>query len=85
MQLVILFMGAAEGTFDFDLELKKRSSVATILGKNSYTFNWIPMESLPPRRLRLAAAAAPHQTQNLHVLMGFVFCQPVRADVQILE
>ena len=35
-------MGAAEGTFDFDLELKKRSSVATILDKNSYTFNWIP-------------------------------------------
>ena len=35
-------MGAAEGTFDFDLDLKKRSSVATILDKNSYTFNWIP-------------------------------------------
>ena len=26
-------MGAAEGTFDFDLELKKRSSLATILDK----------------------------------------------------
>ena len=35
-------MGAAEGTCDFDLELKKRSSVATILDKNSYTSNWIP-------------------------------------------
>ena len=35
-------MGAAEGSFDFDLELKKRSSVATISDKNSYTFNWIP-------------------------------------------
>ena len=35
-------MDAAEGTFDFDLELKKRSFLATILDKNSYTFNWIP-------------------------------------------
>ena len=35
-------MGVAEGTFDFDLELKKRSSLATILDKNSYTSNWIP-------------------------------------------
>ena len=35
-------MGAAEGTFDFDLELKKRSSLVTILDKNSYSFNWIP-------------------------------------------
>ena len=35
-------MGAAEGTIDFYLELKKRSSVGTILDKNSYTFNWIP-------------------------------------------
>ena len=35
-------MGASEGTFDFDLELKKRSSLATILDKNSYTFYWIP-------------------------------------------
>ena len=38
MELVILWMGAAEGTFDFDLELKKRSSLATILDKNSFTF-----------------------------------------------
>ena len=30
MQLVILWMGAAEGIFDFDLELKNRSSLATI-------------------------------------------------------
>ena len=36
-------MGAAEGTFDFDLELKKRSSEAAILDKISYTFNWIPL------------------------------------------
>ena len=36
-------MVTAEGTFDFDLELKKRSSLATILDKNSYTFNWIPI------------------------------------------
>ena len=42
MQLVILWMGAAEGIFDFDLELKKRSSLATILDKNSYSFNGIP-------------------------------------------
>ena len=31
-------MGAAEGTFEFYLELKKRSSVAKNLDKNSYTF-----------------------------------------------
>ena len=43
MQLVILWMGSAEGTFDFDLESKKRSSLETILDKNSYTFNWIPL------------------------------------------
>ena len=36
-------MGVAEGIFDFDLELKERSSLATILDKNSYTFNWIPL------------------------------------------
>ena len=42
MQLVIPWMGAAEGTFDFDFESKKRSSSATILDYNSYTFNWIP-------------------------------------------
>ena len=42
MQVVILWIGAAEGTFDFDLELKKRSFLATILDKNSYTFNSIP-------------------------------------------
>ena len=30
-------MGAAEGTFDFDLELKKISSLATILDRNSNT------------------------------------------------
>ena len=36
-------MCVAEGIFDFDLELKKRSSLATILGKNSYTFDWIPI------------------------------------------
>ena len=35
-------MGAADVTFGFNLELKKRSSSATILDKNSYTFNWIP-------------------------------------------
>ena len=28
-------MGAAEGTFDFDLELKKISSLAKILDKNT--------------------------------------------------
>ena len=38
-------MGAAEGTFDFDLELKKRSPLATILDKNSYTFDWIPKKT----------------------------------------
>ena len=37
-------MGAAEVTFDFDLELKKRSSLATILDQNSYTFNWMPKQ-----------------------------------------
>ena len=42
MQLMILWMGAAEGTFKFDLELKKWSSIALILDKNSYTLNWIP-------------------------------------------
>ena len=36
-------MGAAEGTFYFDLILKKRSSLATILDQNSFTFNWIPI------------------------------------------
>ena len=41
MQLVILWMSAAEGTFGFDRELKKRSSLATVLDKNSYIFNWI--------------------------------------------
>ena len=50
MQLVILRMGAAEGTFDFDLELKKRSSLATILDKNSYTFDWIPWQCLASGR-----------------------------------
>ena len=41
--------GAAEGTFDFDLELRKKSFLATILDKNSSTFNRIPFlpESLP--------------------------------------
>ena len=34
-------MGATKGTFDFDIELKKRSSLTTILD-NSYTFNIIP-------------------------------------------
>ena len=43
IQFVNLWMFAAEGTFDFDLELKKRSSLVTILDKNSYTFNWIPI------------------------------------------
>ena len=43
MQLVILWMGVAEGTFGFDLELKKRSSLVTISDKISYTFNWIPI------------------------------------------
>ena len=36
---------AAEGTFDFDLELKKRSSVESILDKNRYTFYWISAQS----------------------------------------
>ena len=36
---------AAEGIFDFYLKLKKRSSVETILDKNSYTFFWIPAQS----------------------------------------
>ena len=35
--------GCAEGTFDFDLELKKRSSLGTILDNNHYTLNWIPV------------------------------------------
>ena len=35
-------MGPAEVTFDFDLKLKERSFIATILEKNSNTFNWIP-------------------------------------------
>ena len=42
-------MCAAEGTFDFYLELKKTSSVATILDKNSYTFKWIPCYMTPQR------------------------------------
>ena len=42
MQLVILWNAAAEGTFDSDLEMKKRSSLMTILDENSYTFYWIP-------------------------------------------
>ena len=33
-------MDDAEVTFDFDLELKKRSSLA-IFDKNNYTFTWI--------------------------------------------
>ena len=39
-------MDAAEVTFDFDLKLKKRSFIETILDKNSYTFNWIPFISV---------------------------------------
>ena len=39
-------MGPAEVTFDLDLELKKRSFIATFLDKNSYTFNWIPNISM---------------------------------------
>ena len=35
-------------TFDFDLELKKRSSLATSLDKNSYTFHWIPINEQIP-------------------------------------
>ena len=38
-------MGAAEGAFDFDLKSKKRSSLATIVDKNSYTVHWIPIVS----------------------------------------
>ena len=46
-------MGASEGTFDFDLELKKRSSLATIVDKNSYTFNChLPDTQALPRWLR---------------------------------
>ena len=38
-------MGPAKVTFDFDLQLKKGSLIATILDKkNSYTFNWIPAQ-----------------------------------------
>ena len=40
MQFVYLWM--AEGTFDFDLGWKQRLSLATILDKISYTFNWNP-------------------------------------------
>ena len=36
-------MVAAEETFNFNLKLKKRAFIATILDKNSYTFAWIPM------------------------------------------
>ena len=39
----------------------------------------------PPRRLRLAAVAAPHPAQNLLVLRGAAFCLPLRIKVQILE
>ena len=51
-------MCAAEGTFDFDLELTKRSSVATILDKNSYTFNWIPTRAVLRAAQRLVPRAA---------------------------
>ena len=53
MHLVILWIGIAEGTFDFDLEWKKRSSIATILENISYTFNWIPNAMLLNAILKL--------------------------------
>ena len=61
-------MGAAESTFDFDLEWKKRSSVATILDENSYTFNWIP-----PRHDKQAPLLAPargvHYASLLYIVL----------------
>ena len=51
-------MGAAECKFNFDLELKKRSSVATILDQNSYTFNWIPTVSAKAEGKEAATWAA---------------------------
>ena len=57
MQSVILWMVVAECTFDFDLELKKRTSLATILDKNSYTFNWTPSESPAHKHAQCPIAA----------------------------
>ena len=61
-------MGAADVTFDFDLELKKRSSSATILDKNSCTFNWIPwthaaadMQLIRGKHARLVAVIPPNR------------------------
>ena len=36
-----LGMGAAEVALDFDLELKKKSSLAAVLDKSSFTFHWM--------------------------------------------
>ena len=61
-------MGAAEGTFDFDLELKKRSSLATILDKN-YTLNWIPT-------LMLLVSEAMLQKQLHRMILKPAMIQP---------
>ena len=48
-------MGAAEGTFDIDLELKKSSSVATTSDEKSNTFNWIQFQNTKERPKENAA------------------------------
>ena len=57
-------MVAAWVRLDFELELKKRSFLATILDKNSYTFNWILIVGLYNIKIRKSIRAWFHSRKS---------------------
>ena len=77
-------MGAAEGTFEFYLELKKRSSVATILDKNSYTFKWIPRSREHAQR-PLQQIYMDIMSSSVQSIEGYNYALMIAADASMYQ